>query len=222
MPVSKNPADVLSCCSDYVREAELLVFWPMLQEKLWNQTLEPLKSNCKPMELNQMIMAATKHMTDLHPELNPKALKECTLYINALMACTVQNVPTDENVATSVMRGNLGPLVSWLFINQVFESEMAYTHKLLKPLIDLLLHVQAWDAECTGIWSRIQGGPTSLKVKHLPWSISLNGLIRYNSCAYISNNAVVKDEILCMNHDDLTGGHFGNYRTCEVIAGKYY
>ncbi|KAK2745728.1 hypothetical protein FQN55_006048 [Onygenales sp. PD_40] len=96
-------------------------------------------------------MVAIKHMTDLHSELNSKALEEYTLYINALMACTVQNVLTDENVATSIIEGNLGLLMLQLFINQAFEFKTAYTHELLEPLIDLLLHIQAQNAKCTGI-----------------------------------------------------------------------
>ncbi|KAK2734716.1 hypothetical protein FQN55_002532, partial [Onygenales sp. PD_40] len=96
-------------------------------------------------------LSAIKCMTDLHPELNLKALKECILHINALMACVVQNALIDENVAADVTEGNLRSLMSQLFINQMFKFKTAYTHKLLELLIDLLLHVQAQNAECTEI-----------------------------------------------------------------------
>ncbi|KAK2799506.1 hypothetical protein FQN51_006820, partial [Onygenales sp. PD_10] len=59
--------------------------------------------------------------------LNLKALKECILHINALMACAVQNAPTDENVATNIIGGNLEPLMLQLFINQdgkISEAEL--------------------------------------------------------------------------------------------------
>jgi transposase InsO family protein len=54
------------------------------------------------------------------------------------------------------------------------------------------------------------------------WKMCEDGLLRYRGRAYIPLEKALRSEILRMNHDDATAGHFGFRRTFELVARKYF
>ena len=48
------------------------------------------------------------------------------------------------------------------------------------------------------------------------WAI-LNGILRYKGSIYVPNSVLVQAEILLKNHDNFHAGHFGAYKTLELL-----
>ena len=55
-----------------------------------------------------------------------------------------------------------------------------------------------------------------------PWSMSNDGLLRYNECVYIPKSSAVIQEIIKVNYSDLQGRHLQERCTLESICCCYY
>ncbi len=54
------------------------------------------------------------------------------------------------------------------------------------------------------------------------WSMKNDELLHRDLAVYVFNDSATKDEILCMNHDDLEADHFAHAHIKTVIRRKYY
>ncbi len=54
------------------------------------------------------------------------------------------------------------------------------------------------------------------------WQMGDDGLLRHKRALYVPKSPLVRSEILVVNYDDLYIGHFGFYRTLELVRRKYY
>ena len=54
------------------------------------------------------------------------------------------------------------------------------------------------------------------------WAVDDDDLLRYKGALYVPESPAVREEILGVNYDDPHAGHFGFYRTLELVRRKYY
>jgi hypothetical protein len=63
----------------------------------------------------------------------------------------------------------------------------------------------------------VQGQEWRYKNPANAWAVDTAGILCYNGKVYILDSAVLREEILKSNHDDLHASHFGAAKTLELI-----
>jgi hypothetical protein len=54
------------------------------------------------------------------------------------------------------------------------------------------------------------------------WRLEQDGLLRHGDMIYIFPDPVLKQEIICLNHDNSVRGHLSARKTLDVICQKYF
>ena len=199
-----NPADAPSRRPDIFKpdgsEDNNDDFLPTLRNKLRNQEYQP-----EGQERNGV--PATVKLAALKAQLDGTAIAD------------TQVTDLDERVLDRRTRILDAAQSSRLLVHQVLESERSYLD-LLEPMAAWLLKLQrkdAWVAKQE--WRQRYAGRLDELSK---WGVSEDGLLRRGLAVYVPSDPATKEEILHMNHDDPSAGHFARKRTEEGIRSKYY
>ena len=108
---------------------------------------------------------------------------------------------------------------SRLLVQRVLEEERAYL-EMPEPMVDWLAKLQKnSDFVQQELWKKKKFSKPSEKAL---WGVSDDGLLRRGPAVYVPENVPTREEILRMNHDDPSAGHFAAKRTIDAIKRKYY
>ena len=146
-------------------------------------------------------------------------LAALTEQLDGITVADTQVMDLDERVLDRQTRILDAAMSSRLLVHQVLESERSYLG-MQEPMAAWLLKLQRKDAWVANEeWRQRYAAKESELSK---WRVSEDGLLRRGLAAYVPNDPATKEEILHMNHDDLSAGHFARKRTEQSIRSKYY
>ncbi len=199
-----NPADAPSRRPDIVKpdgsEDSNDGFLPTLRNKLRNREYQPdlQERNGVP---------ATVKLAALTEQLDGTAIAD------------TQVTDLDERVLDRRTRILDAAMSSRLLVHQVLESERSYL-ELRESMAAWLLKLQRKDAFVANEeWRQRYAAKQDELSK---WGVGQDGLLRRGLAVYVPDDPATKEEILRMNHDDPSAGHFARKRTEEGIRSKYY
>jgi hypothetical protein len=92
----------------------------------------------------------------------------------------------------------------------------------LDTVKDVLLVLQKGDSFTTAKRERVEAEHRVNAASPGPWSVGAQGLLYWNSCIYVPDDASMRQELLRIHHDDPLAGHFGAEKTAELLRRKFY
>jgi len=209
-PGSKNPADAPSRRPDYAEEVTARTLLPTLREKLQRGIFgaQEVELQNSP-DYKEIIVGLLAHTRG----------RKRTSHVDESSTRGDESIPADEG-STDGVTGLLETLVPRAIVRNAMRLEKPY-EQMPEPMAQLLLKVQQRDAFATERTRELRSEEKGA-AKDPAWSISENGLLRYERKAYVPNDAAIRAEIMRVNHDDPAGGHFGEKRTADIVGQKYY
>jgi len=97
------------------------------------------------------------------------------------------------------------------------QTETAYDYPS-NNLLSLMSELQKRDAVAAERRKRLAEDPAG----DANWTIQEDGLLLFQGKAYVPREEALKAEIMKICHDDPLAGHFGQEKTLELVARKYY
>ena len=104
-------------------------------------------------------------------------------------------------------------------VRAVTASETAWSAPS-ESLLPILLDLQKDDELALAKRQELADGPSD--AGKADWTEDSKSLLRYQGAAYVPPDGAVRDEIMKINHDDPTAGHYGQKKTLELVRRKYY
>jgi len=218
---TSNPADGLSRRPDYEAESEtrdgVNMMLPTLQHKL----------RLHSAAVNSMQGDRADAATSLSPTNDRVGHSVPSL---TAMVCSLR-----EDLGTSTERtrnvsgeltgtGNLGYLVPRSVVVAATKAETAYEDSadILVNFIKGIQHSDDWARQKQYLEDPPAGSSGPSLVFKKGWKTDDEGLLRFQQRIWIPHCAALRQEIIKRNHDDVTAGHYGNTRTCEILKRKYW
>ncbi len=124
----------------------------------------------------------------------------------------------NEKVFTKSCR-ILNTVLFQLLIHQIMKLKKFYL-KMSELMIAWLLKLQQRDIFIAN--EKWHQWFTFRKNELSKWSMRNNELLHHNLAVYVFNDFVTRNEILCMNHDNLEADHFACACIKTAIRRKYY
>ncbi len=140
------------------------------------------------------------------------------MQLNDIVIADIQVMCLNEKVLTRSHR-ILNTASSRLLIHQIMKSKRFYL-KMSESMTAWLLKLQQRNIFIMN--EKWHQWFASRKNELLKWSMKDDELLRCGLAVYVFNDSATRNEILCMNHDDLEADHFACIYIKTVIRRKYY
>lgn len=209
-PGARNPADAPSRRPDYEpakgESLDANALLPTLQRKLRHSSIAMPQAQEGTTEAQVAAMLAQPW----EPRIFPRA-------------CTHTCGQTEPYADESHVDGDTGYpeiLVPRFMVRAAMNTETAYNTAPSASMTELIRKVQAKDSDAAGLLASLKEDRSAQPDS--PWSMSSDGLLRYQKRAYIPKSSAIIQEILKTNHDDPQGGHLRERRTWQSIRSRYY